>query len=69
VRLDAALRAHHPDGDARVLGALHIRAAALLPDPAAQRFHLTHAWVYALVAGDDPQIADLESRLRALDGL
>jgi len=52
-----------------VLSALHEQAAALMTDPTARRFHLTHAWVHALVAGDEARIATLEHQLRALDGL
>ncbi len=68
-RLDAALRARHAEGDASALCALHVQAAGLMNDPAARRFHLTHAWVYALVAGDEAQITTLERDLRALHGL
>ena len=68
-RLDAALRAHHAGGDAAALSALHCQAAALMTDPAARRFHLTHAWIYALVAGDAARITTLERQLRALNGL
>lgn len=67
--LDAALRARHGSGDAAGLSRLHERAAALLADPAGRRFHLTHAWVHALVAGDGPAVARLEAALRAAGGL
>ncbi len=34
-----------------------------------RRFHLTHAWVYALVDGDDARVGPLETRLREVGGL
>lgn len=67
--LDAALRAHHAGDDAVALCVLHQQAAALTPNRAERRFHLTHAWVYALVAGNEEDIARLEMELRALEGL
>ncbi|MGB0928353.1 MAG: hypothetical protein ACPGVA_14150 [Pikeienuella sp.] len=49
---------------------LHQQAAAhFVNDEGAVRFHLTHAWVYALVAGDEAETAQLETRLQALGGL
>ena len=47
----------------------HEAAAALQADPAARRFHLTRAWVHALVAGDDAATTRLEAALRASGGL
>lgn len=67
--LDAELRRLHGGPDAAALTRLHESAAAAMSDPAAARFHLTHAWVYALVCGDDAQIAALESQLIAAGGL
>jgi hypothetical protein len=52
------------------LSVLHEEAAVVLAgDRDASRFHLTHAWVYALVAGDDVRTDELEARLRELGGL
>ncbi len=67
--LDAELRRLHGSGDARALTTLHLQAAALMPAPGARRFHLTHAWVYALVAGDSERVDHLERELRAAGGL
>jgi hypothetical protein len=64
--LDARLRALHETGRAEELSALHLRAAALLGEPAARRFHLTHAWVFALEAGTGAEA--LEAELRAAGG-
>ena len=65
--LDAALR-DPATGPAR-LSDLHARAAERQTDPAARRFHLTHAWVHALVTGDAARTAPLEAALRDLGGL
>jgi|OM-RGC.v1.034553159 hypothetical protein len=67
--LDAALIRLHGSGEAAMLAALHEEAATLLPDAGARRFHATHAWVYALEAGDAPRVARLEQALRAAGGL
>lgn len=69
--LDAALiRLHGRAEAAAELSALHEAAAGMLAaDPGARRFHLTHAWVYALVEGDEPAAARLEGALIALGGL
>ncbi|MGM0585929.1 MAG: hypothetical protein ACQEUZ_14890 [Pseudomonadota bacterium] len=64
--LDARLRALHGTGRAGELSRLHARAAGLLGTPEARRFHLTHAWVFALEAGEDA--AALEAALRAAGG-
>lgn len=66
--IDRDLRALHGTGDPARLSALHEAAAALLPEAGA-RFHLTHAWVFALVAGDAAAIARTEARLAALGSL
>jgi hypothetical protein len=68
-RLDRLLRALHGAPRPARLSALHRVAAATLPDPAARRFHLTHAWIFALEAGDDPLTEALETDLRAVGGL
>ena len=68
--LDAALRSLHGSGRAGDLAALHAAAAALPGEaPGARRFHLTHAWVHALEAGDWPRVSALEAELRAAGGL
>lgn len=67
--LDAEMRALHPDGDPARRAALHEAAAELAEDPAARRFELTHAWVHALVAGEQARVANLETALRRLGGL
>ena len=68
--IDAALRALHGVGPARDLSRLHVHAAELVgADAGARRFHLTHAWVFALEAGDTAESDRLEAALRALGGL
>jgi len=64
--LDLALRALHGSGRAAELSAAHLAAADRRHGREA-RFHLTHAWVFALEAGAD--VAAIEARLRALGGL
>lgn len=64
--LDAALRTER---DPKRLMVLHQAASAALDAPAAQRFHLTHAWVYALVCGDDAEVAHLERELQRRGGV
>lgn len=70
-QLDEELTRLHADIDhAARLSDLHETAAAVLAaDPAARRFQLTHAWVFALVDGDERRVAALETELRALGGL
>ncbi len=66
--LDHALRALHGSGEARTLCALHRLAAQYWDtEPAQAAFHLTHAYVYALEAGDTHAEADLFDAL-ARDG-
>lgn len=69
--LDAELTRLHNDIDhAARLAELHERAAALFPgDDGARRFQLTHAWVFALVDGDEARAARLAAELKALGGL
>ncbi len=71
VALDAELTQLHADNaHAARLSVLHEEAAAMFyDDPAAQRFQLTHAWVFALVDGDDRRVAMLEAKLTTLGGL
>ena len=68
-RIDAALRALHGSGRAAELSALHAQAAGLNSGPASRRFHLTHAWVFALEAGDADAAGRLEAALREAGGL
>ena len=69
--MDAALtRLHGRQEHAAELSALHEEAASDFAGTADERrFHLTHAWVYALVDSDDARVNALESRLRAVGGL
>lgn len=67
--LDAELRRLHGSGEAAALSALHVHAAELMPSPEGRRFHLTHAWIYALVAGDPFATVKLEAELRSMGGL
>lgn len=60
---------HNDVAHARRLSELHEAAAALhANDPKARRFQLTHAWVFALVDGDDVRAERLAADLRALGG-
>jgi len=62
--LDDALRALHGSGRASELCALHRLAAAFWDDdPAQVAFHRTHAYVYALEAGDGQAEAELFAAL------
>lgn len=64
--LDRALRALHGSGRSRELCALHRLAARYwAADPAQAAFHRTHAYVYALEAGDARAEADMAAALRA----
>ena len=65
--LDAALTARHASGAARELCALH-RLAARFWEGDADRaaFHLTHAYVHALEAGDDAATRTLHAALAAM---
>jgi hypothetical protein len=69
VELDTSLKRLHGGSNARVLSGLHEEAATLMNAPEARRFHLTHAWIYALVTGNEKDIRCLEGDLRALGGL
>lgn len=68
-RIDAELRRLHGRHEPARLSALHRAAAEMVADTSARRFHLTHAWVFALVDGDEAAAAGLEAELRALGGL
>lgn len=69
--LDEELKRLHGDiASAGRLSALHEQAAETFGENAdAARFHLTHAWVFALVDGREARVTALEARLRALGGL
>ncbi|MEO1199415.1 MAG: hypothetical protein AAFX39_09295 [Pseudomonadota bacterium] len=67
--LDVALKALHGTGAAGELSRLHETAAEMMADSASRRFHLTHAWVFALEAGDVERSNSLEAKLCALGGL
>jgi hypothetical protein len=62
--LDARLLAAHASGDRDALVELYARAAGDA-DGIARAFYLTHAYVFALEAGD-PRAAGLKARLVAL---
>ena len=67
---DALTRLHGRQGCAFQLSALHEEAADDFAKTADERrFHLTHAWVYALVDGDDARVISLEHRLKEAGGL
>jgi hypothetical protein len=51
--LDARLLAAHAKGDRAALIALYLEASETSEVAVAQRFYLTHAYVYALEAGSD----------------
>ena len=65
--INAELTRLHGGPEAARLSELHIMAAQLNTEAGWRRFHLTHAWVYALVAGHDE--TKLAAELRALGGL
>lgn len=62
--LDAALLAAHAAGDKSTLITLYAKAAEAT-DGEAAAFYLTHAYVFALEAGD-ARAADLKDRLVAM---
>ncbi|QHQ34969.1 hypothetical protein [Algicella marina] len=68
-RIDAALKADPQGTNPGALSQRHCEAASLQTSPEARRFHLTHAWIFALVAGDEVATASLESALREAGGL
>ncbi len=64
IALDRALMALHGSGEARELCALHRLAERYWKnDPAQVAFHRTHAYVYALEAGDRAAEAALRNAL------
>ena len=62
--LDARLLAAHERGEARTLARLYAEAAEAAGGEAAA-FYLTHAWIFALDAGDDAAPI-YEARLREM---
>lgn len=70
LHIDAELHRLHDDApNPQQHSRIHERTARLLPDPADQRFHLTHVWTYALVHGEPTNADRLETTLRQLDAL
>lgn len=63
--LDARLLAAHAADDRATLIALYAEAADTAPDETATGFYLTHAFVFALEAGD-PRADALRARLVAM---
>ncbi len=62
--LDAALLAAHGSKDRTALIGLYAEAADTADDPVARSFYLTHAYVFALEAGD-ARAGSLKARLVA----
>ncbi|MGB0504575.1 MAG: hypothetical protein ACPGGK_00135 [Pikeienuella sp.] len=63
-------RLHGQQEHAARLSELHRMAAEHFEgDPGARRFHLTHAWVYALVVGDEIGADQLGTELESIGGL
>lgn len=67
--IDAALKADPEGNNPAQLAELHEAAATLLQKPEEKRVHLTHAWVYALVLGDEALSSKLENHLKAINAL
>ena len=63
--LDKRLLKAHSDGDCAALIALYLEAAARVGADEAQGFYLTHAYVFALEAGD-PRARDIKAQLVAM---
>ena len=62
--LDDRLAAAHAAGDASELIAIYVEAADAAPDVDTACFFLTHAYVFALEAGDS-RVSALRARLAA----
>jgi hypothetical protein len=67
--IDADLKRLHGTGSSAELSRLHQDAAGRLSDPRAIRFHLTHAWVFAMEAGDSARAERLAAELRRMGGI
>ncbi len=61
--LDTRLLAAHAADDRKALISLYIEASEGAADEVAASFYLTHAYVFALEAGD-PRASELAERLR-----
>ena len=69
-QLDNALLELHKSGKVKELSTLHQEAAELLDgDDFAVRFHLTHAYIFALEAGAWEDVTKIEPELVRLGGL
>ena len=66
--VDADLIRLHGSREIAKLSCLHEKAAALLDDAGARRFHLTHAWVYALECGDKDRANRLARVILSVNG-
>ena len=66
-QINSELTRLHGGPEAARLCELHLMAAQLKVDAGWRRFHLTHAWIYALVDGQDETA--LAAELQALGGL
>lgn len=66
--LDARLLAAHAADDRAALITLYTEAGETAADEIARSFYLTHAFVFALEAGD-PRAAELRARLKAMGRL
>ncbi|MFQ5623274.1 MAG: hypothetical protein ACE5FS_07740 [Paracoccaceae bacterium] len=67
--IDRQLRELHGGAEVLRLSDLHLRAAEIMDSRKGRRFHLTQAWVFALVAGDARRVSLLERELRSLGAL
>jgi len=66
--LDAALQTKHGSSDPKAMLSLHLLAAEYWSEDRDQTaFHRTHAYVYALEAGDWATVDKLYSDLAAVD--
>ena len=65
-RIDAELKRLHGTDAAEHLSRLHLDAAALIDESDARRFHLTHAWVFALEAGNGALLDAIRPHFEAL---
>lgn len=63
--LDARLLAAHAQDNADALITLYTEASEQAPEEVARAFFLTHAFIYALEAGD-ARASDLHTRLQAM---
>lgn len=66
--LDARLLAAHAAGDTPALISLYVEASETAVEPTAKAFYLTHAYVFALEAGD-PAAQALKTKLSEMGRL